>query len=150
VGRHRRPGLPRRRGRHHVRAPRQQRVSTEQHKAVVRRLVVDVFNGGQLQLIDELYDPSLAERARAWIGPFRNSFTDLEMEIVDLVAEGETVAARFVCSGTHTGDWLGHSPTGRRFRRVPEVYFFEFTNGRISKAWGLEDTYRRLSQLGLV
>ena len=83
-------------------------------------LVSEVFSGGQL---DDLYDPSLAERARAWIGPFRNSFTDLDTGIVDLVAEGETVAARFVCSGTHTGDGLGHPPTGQRFRRVPEVYF---------------------------
>ena len=71
------------------------------------------------------------------------------MEIVHLVAEGPTVAARLVCSGTHIGEWLGHPPTGRRFRRVPEVYFFEFDDGRISKAWGLEDTHRRLQQLGL-
>lgn len=124
-------------------------MSAEQHKAVVRRLVTDVFNGGQMEVLDELYGSSLAGRARAWIGPFRDSFSDIEMEIVDLVAEGDTVAARFVCSGTHTSQWLGHPPTGRRFRRVPEVYFFEFTDGRISKAWGLEDTYRRLRQLGL-
>ena len=125
-------------------------MSADHHKAVVRRLVVDVFNGGRLELLDQLYDPSLAGRAKAWIGPFRNSFTDLDMEIVELVAEGQTVAARFVCSGTHSGDWLGHPATGRQFRRVPEVYFFEFKDGRISKAWGLEDTYRRLRQLGLI
>jgi SnoaL-like polyketide cyclase len=124
-------------------------MSAEHHKAVVRRLVTDVFNAGRLQVLNELYDPSLVERATAWIGPFRASFSDLEMEIIDLVAEGQTVAARFVCSGTHTGEWLGHPPTGRRFRRVPEVYFFEFNDGRITKAWGLEDTYRRLRQLGL-
>ena len=124
-------------------------MTIEHHKAVIRRLITEVFNGGQLQILDELYTPALAGRARAWIGPFRDSFTDLEMEIVDLVAEGQTVAARFVCSGTHTGEWLGHPATGRRFRRVPEVYFFEFENGRISKAWGLEDTHRRLHQLGL-
>jgi hypothetical protein len=32
---------------------------------------------------------------------------------------------------------------------VPEVYFFGFTGDRISRAWGLEDTQRRLHQLGL-
>ena len=124
-------------------------MSTEHHMAVVRRLVADVFNRGQLQLLDELYDPSLAGPARGWIGPFRESFSDLQMEIIDLVAEGNTAAARFVCSGTHTGDWLGHTATGRRFRRVPEVYFFEFADGRITKAWDIEDTYRRLHQLDL-
>ena len=48
-------------------------------------------------------------------------------QIVELVAEGDTVVARFTCSGTHTGVWLGHPPTHRRFHRVPEVYFFGFT-----------------------
>jgi SnoaL-like polyketide cyclase len=124
-------------------------VSAEDHKAVVRRLAIDVFDHGDLDLLRELYAPDLAERARAWIAPFRNSFSDLEMEIVDLVAEQDKVAARFLCSGTHTCEWLGHPPTGRRFHRVPEVYFFEFTQRRISQAWGLEDTHRRLRQLGL-
>jgi predicted ester cyclase len=121
----------------------------EDHKAVVRRLINDVWNSGNLALLDELYEARLAEQAKAWIAPFRNSFSDLEMEIVDLVAEQDTVAARFLCSGTHTGEWLGHPPTGRRFHRVAEVYFFQFAQGRIIKAWGLEDTYRRLRQLGL-
>lgn len=64
----------------------------------------------------------------------------------DLLAR--TVAARFLCSGTHLGKWRGHAPTGRRFR-VDEVYFFQFTDGRIAGAWGMEDTARRLKQLGL-
>ena len=57
--------------------------------------------------------------------------------------------ARFICSGTHLGAWRGHEPTGRRFR-VDEVYFFEFVDARIAKAWGLEDTYKRLRQLRLL
>ena len=70
------------------------------------------------------------------------------MEVVDLVAEGQMVAARFTCSGTHLAEWRGQAPTGRRFR-VDEVYFFAFAEGRIAGAWGLEDTHRRLRQLGL-
>jgi predicted ester cyclase len=124
-------------------------VSLEDHKAVVRRLVVEVFQEGRLEVIDELYQPDLAVHARAWIAPFRASFSDLRMEVVELVAEGDTVAARFTCSGTHTGVWLGRPPTHRRFHRVPEVYFFGFADGLISRAWGLEDTHRRLQQLGL-
>jgi predicted ester cyclase len=125
-------------------------VNAEHNKSVVRRLVTEVFNRGNLQLLDQLYQPVLAGQARAWIAPFLASFSDLDMEIVDLIAENDKVAARFLCSGTHTGEWLGHVPTGRRFHRVAEVYFFEFTNGRISKAWGLEDTLRRLRQLRLI
>jgi predicted ester cyclase len=71
------------------------------------------------------------------------------MRVVDLLAEGDRVAARFACSGTHTGPWLGQAPTGRRFTDVPEVYFFRLRDGRIVSAWGLEDTRLRLEQLGL-
>jgi predicted ester cyclase len=106
------------------------------------------MNDGRLELIDQLYMPELAAGARRWIAPFRESFPDVRMEVVDLVAEGQTVAARFRCSGTHLGHWRGHEPTGRRFR-VDEVYFFEFVDGRIARAWGLEDNHRRLKQLGL-
>ena len=115
----------------------------------MHRLVAEVFNEGRLEVLDELYEPGAASRARAWIAPFRASFSDLELEIVQLVAESDTVVARFVCSGTHSGVWLGHPPTHRRFHRVAEVYFFGFTGDRISSAWGLEDTHRRLHQLGL-
>ncbi len=70
------------------------------------------------------------------------------MTVVDMVAEGDTVAARFTCSGTQRGDWQGHRATGRRFDRVAEVYFFELHDGRISAAWGLEDNLSRMQQLG--
>ena len=71
------------------------------------------------------------------------------MEIVDLIADGEKVVGRFRCSGTHLGPWRGHPPTGRRFERVDEVYIFRVHDGRISEAWGIEDTRARERQLGL-
>jgi predicted ester cyclase len=121
----------------------------EANKAVVGRLVDEVLNGGHLELIDELYAPELAGVAKRWIGPFRASFPDIHMEIVELVAEGDKVVGRFACSATHLGAWLGHPPTGRRFARVDEVAIFRFRDGRIVHAWSLEDTLERLRQLGL-
>jgi predicted ester cyclase len=118
-------------------------------KSVVRRLIEEVLNGGRLEVIDELYTPEMARGARRWITPFRESFPDVHMEIVDLIAEGEKVVGRFHCSGTNLGPWRGQPPTGRRFERVDEVYIFRVTDGRISEAWGIEDTRSRERQLGL-
>ena len=120
------------------------------NKAVVRQLIAEVFNDGRLEAIDVLYTPELAPAARRWIAPFRASFPDLHMEIVDLIAEGDKVVGRFTCSATHLGDWLGHAPTGRRFERVDEIAIFRLHDGRISHAWSLEDTLSRLRQLGLI
>jgi predicted ester cyclase len=121
----------------------------EANKAVVRRLVDEVLNGGHLEVIDELYAPELAPAARRWIAPFRLSFPDLHMEVVELIAEGDKVVGRFTCSATHLGAWLGHPATGRRFERVDEVAIFRLRDGKILHAWSLEDTLERLRQLGL-
>ena len=121
----------------------------EANKTVVRRLVAEVLNGGHLEVIDELYAPELAGAARRWIAPFRVSFPDVHMELVELIAEGDKVVGRFTCSATHLGQWLGHAPTGRRFERVDEVSIFRFRDGKIVQVWSLEDTLGRLRQLGL-
>jgi predicted ester cyclase len=122
---------------------------TEANKTVVRRLIAEVLNGGHLEVIDELYTPELAGVAKRWIAPFRASFPDVHMEIVELIAEGDKVVGRFTCSATHLGEWLGQAPTGRRFERVDEVAIFQLRNGKIVQAWSLEDTLGRLQQLGL-
>ena len=121
----------------------------EVNKMVVRRLVAEVLNGGHLEVIDQLYTPELAPAARRWIAPFRASFPEVHMEIVELIAEGDKVVGRFTCSATHLGEWLGQAPTGRRFERVDEVSIFRFRDGKIAHAWSLEDTLSRLQQLGL-
>ena len=124
-------------------------MSAEANKAIVRRTVDEVMNHGDLDAVDRYYAPAMADEVKRWIAPFRDAFPDVAMEIVDLVAEGDKVVARFLCSGTHTGEWRGQEPTGRRFERIDEVYFFTFEGDRIAGGWGIEDTLERFRQLGL-
>lgn len=122
---------------------------TERNKDVVRRLVAEVLNGGCLDVIDDLLAPELVTSARDWISPFRVSFPDVHMEIHDLIAEGNVVAARYTCSATHLHPWLGHAPTGRRFESIDEISIYRFHHGQITDSWGIEDNLERLAQLGL-
>jgi predicted ester cyclase len=121
---------------------------SERNKAVVYRLVEEVMNAGRLDVLDVLYSPLMAAAARRWIVPFREAFPDVTMMVVDLVAEGDKVAARFICSATQQGEWQGQPASGARFERVDEVYFLSFVDGRITGAWGLEDNLDRMRQLG--
>jgi len=123
---------------------------SEQNKSTVRRLVAEVMNDGDLDVIDDLYAPRIAPAARRWIEPFRASFPDVHMDVLELIAEGDKVVGRFHCSATHLGPWLGHPPTGRRFERIDEVGIFRIRDGKIISAWSLEDTLERMRQLGLV
>jgi predicted ester cyclase len=118
-------------------------------KEIVSRLIDEVLNGGRLELIDEIYSEQMAPAAHKWIEPFRAAFPDVRMETLELVAEGERVVGRFRCSGTNLGEWRGKPPTGKRMHDIDEVYFFTVRDGRIAEAWGLEDTSKRLRQLGL-
>ena len=129
-----------------ARSPSLQRMD---RKEAVRRFVDEAVNGGHDELITELFAPALTASVRDWFGSFRRSFPDMRMEIVQLVAEGDTVVARFACSATHLGEWRGYSPTGRRFEGVDEVYFFGFEGDRIVMVWGIEDTLDRFRQLAL-
>jgi predicted ester cyclase len=118
-------------------------------KQTVRRFVDEAVNAGRDEVIDERFTAEMAGRGREWFGAFRRSFPDMHMDLLELVAEGDRVVARFACSATHSGDRRGHPPTGRRFEGVDEVCFFTFAGERISAAWGIEDTLERFSQLGL-
>jgi len=118
-------------------------------KDLVRRLVDEAINGGRTDLIEELFVAAKVDWAHEWFGSFIRSFPDVRMTTVSLVSEGDTVVGRFKCSATHTGEWRGHPPTGRRFEGVDEVYFVTFEDDRIAEMWGLEDSLDRFRQLGL-
>jgi predicted ester cyclase len=105
---------------------------------------------GDLAAFDNLDTPRAAAKAKAWVEPFLQSFPDAAMDIVQMVCEGDTVVARLRCSGTHLGAWRGYAPSGERFERVDEVYFFTFRDGLIDSAWGIEDNLTRFRQLGIV
>jgi predicted ester cyclase len=123
-------------------------VSAEENKALVRRLL-EAINAGDMDVVDELYAPELAERAKQGFTAFRSAFPDWREEIVDVVAEGDKVVGRFKCSGTHRGEMMGIPPTGRR-QEVDEVYFLRVEDGKFVEFWGLEDNLTRMRQLGLL
>ncbi|MEV0275671.1 ester cyclase [Streptomyces sp. NPDC050610] len=65
-----------------------------------------------------------------------------------LIAEGDTVAARMLVSGTHTGH---HSrmpePTGRSFE-VEQIWIFTVRDGRIAEIRAVSDRLGMFLQLG--
>jgi predicted ester cyclase len=127
----------------------EQVVSEEENKALLRRLL-EAYNTGNMAVVDELFAPELAERARQGFTAYRSAFPDWREEIVDVVAEGDKVAGRFKCSGTHRGgEMMGIPPTGRHME-VDEVYFLRVENGKFVEFWGLEDNLTRMRQLGLL
>jgi len=124
-------------------------VSTEANKRVVRRFVEEVVATRNPDAVDDLAAGEFAAAARRWVSPFRTAFPDFRMDVVDLIAEGDTVVGHFRCSGTHRAEWLGVPATGRRFENVDEIYIFKVRDGKLVSALGVEDNLTRLRQLGI-
>ena len=122
---------------------------SEENKAMVQRLVEGINAGDIEGTVDELFAPQSARRVKRLFTEFHTAFPDWREEIVELVAEGSTVAGRFKCSGTHRGEFLGEAPTGKRIE-VDEVFFLQVEGGTFVDFWALEDSLNRMRQLGLL
>ncbi len=100
-------------------------MSVEGNKAVVRRAYEEV-NRGDLDAASEYVAPDMArngepagrEADKRRDEAMRAAFPDLHYDIEDLVAEGDTVVARWRMTGTHQGDLAGPTmsvpPSGKR------------------------------------
>lgn len=85
---------------------------------------------------------------KQFISRVRFAFPDLQVEIEDMVVEGDRVAARVMHRGTHRGDFLGITPTGRSVAYEGTV-IFRIVDGRITERWGTVDLFAILWQLGV-
>ena len=99
-------------------------MSTEENKEINRRVVEEVLNQGNIDLIDEFYDENYighmppdeikgSEGQKQLFSGFLNGFPDLKITIHDQIAEGDMVASRQTMTGTHKGEFQGIAHTGR-------------------------------------
>ena len=130
-------------------------------EALVRRLIEEGFNEGNLAVADELVSPELvehqsfgpdhaagAEGVKAVIASLRRAFPDFHLAIDDLAVDGDTVWLRMTGTGTNDGSFMGHPPTGRAMRT--DVFdALRVENDRIIEHWGVPDRLGTLFQLGL-
>jgi len=139
-------------------------MSTEENKALVRRLIEEVWNQGHLAVFDELYapdfifhDPGLPlvrtrEEDKQWIARILKAFSDFHITIEDLIAEADQVVVRLTARGTNTGD-LGaqapHPATGKHVTITGNV-IARIANGQFVEIWHQVDWLGLFQQLGLI
>lgn len=137
-------------------------MSPEENKAQYRRTFEEVFNQGNLALVDELVAPDFLDHevppgmnnrgpdsTRQLVTMLRTAFPNLHFTIEDLVAEGDTVAGRVTMSGTHLGPFQGIPPTGRSFQQA-QMYFVRFREGLAIEHRAVRDDLGMMRQLGVL
>ena len=136
-------------------------MTAEENKAVVRRFTDEVWNTGNLAIIDELFastwvghdlPPGLApgrEGLKQMVGAFRAAFSDIRATVDDQVAEGDAVAWRWTFQGTHSGAFLGIPPTGKRIT-LTGISIDRLAGGKFVERWDSADTLGMMQQLGVI
>jgi steroid delta-isomerase-like uncharacterized protein len=132
----------------------------EGNEAVIWRLIEEVLNQGQTDLLAELvaadhvgHDPLGdhygREGLRIVVAEYRAAFPDLRVTIEDLVTDGDRVVRRFTLRGTHDGSFMGIPPTGRVVTAAG-IAIDRFTDGKVAESWVSLDALNLLRQLGAV
>lgn len=133
--------------------------SPRQNKELIRRLVDEVWNGGNLAVADELYhpqatwpsNPSLpvgSAGAKAVVGMYRQAMPDFHVEFKELLASGDMVLAWISLSGTQRRDLMGVPPTGKK-AQWGQIIIARFAAGQIVESWSNEDILGLMQQLGV-
>ena len=124
-----------------------------------RRLIEEGFSRGDLAVVDELVAPLCVEHQRGLkpgaegvkdtIRTLRSWFSDFQLSIEDLNADGDKVWSRNLGRGTNTGSVLGRPPTGKPVQ-VDVIDIARFEDGKIVEHWGVPDQLGMMLQLGLL
>ena len=126
---------------------------------LVREYTRRVFNEHNPELAAEFVTPDVkwhggtlgsiegSDNLVALLRGFIGALPDLNAQEQDIVADGDTVAVRFVVEATHEGELLGIAPTGRRVR-WDAVDLYRVRDGKISEEWAADDLTAILDAVG--
>ena len=95
-------------------------MSSEVNKALARRIVEDMWNTRNLNVVDEVYSPEFGgghEATKQFVTAHLAIFPDLHLHITiqDQIAENDLVATRYLMRATHQREFANIQPTGKQF-----------------------------------
>jgi len=130
----------------------------EDAKSLVRQFY-DAVGAGNFSVIDELVADDFVDRevfpgleanregVKQFFAMVRSAFPDLRMEVREMLADDDLVAVRVIATGTHEGEFMGMSSSGRRIE-VQVFDLFRIRDGQVTEHWGLMDAMTMMQQLG--
>lgn len=135
---------------------------SEANKAIVRRFYEEVMNRGNASLLDEIVAPDFTDHGEALFGSPQGRdalkrsiietptiFANLNVQLHDVIADGELVGVRGTMRCFQQEELLGISPSGNELT-WNGLALFRVMNGKITERWFNSDSLSIVQQLGLV
>ena len=140
-------------------------MSLDENKAIVRRIFNEFWLAGKTGVLDELLAPDCVnyeqsnpelrgkEACKQWAEGVRlanrQGFPDFDIALEDLVAEDDKVAKRWVFRGTHSGEFAGVPPTGKRVT-MRGITLYRIAGGKVKELYWNYDVFGLMQQLGVI
>ena len=133
---------------------------SEQNKKLARKVFEEVQSKGNMALVDELVTEDYVghtpfgdihgpEGAKGFDAMLRSAFPGYEVTVDDQIAEGDRVATRWTCRGTHEGEFQGVPPTGKSVS-ISGITIFRVANNKLVEGWTNPDVLGLLQQIEAV
>jgi predicted ester cyclase len=131
--------------------------------ALMRRWFEEVWNQGRELTIDEMFPrnsimwgvsrPDASSRGpeefRAFFQAMRQTFTDMHIDLEDVVQQDDLAYGRFKVTATHSGDGFGMAASGKTITLVG-MCCLKAANGVIVEGWNVWDQIGLARELGLL
>ncbi len=137
-------------------------MSTEENKKISWRLQEEVFGQGKLESVDELLAPDYVSHApgdpvlsrgpediKEVVRSYHSAFPDINFAVEQQVAEGDMVVTRWTARGTHRGEFMGISPSGKRIE-VSGMSMDRISGDRIVENWNNWEALEMMRQIGAI
>jgi len=133
---------------------------SEHNKTLMRRAVEEVWNQGNVDILEELVASDFIihapqaeihgrEGAKQYLAMLRGGFPDIHFTIEDQFADGDRVMTRWTARGTHKGAFQGIPPTHKQIR-LAGTDIVRIANGKVVECWTSTDDLGLLQQLGVI
>ncbi|HTY74630.1 MAG TPA: ester cyclase [Candidatus Nanoarchaeia archaeon] len=131
-------------------------MSLEGNKAVVCKFI-EAYNERKLNLIDDFVSPEYVDHSNSLgreglkqiIAMGLNAFPDWHETVEDIIAEGDKVWVLLKYTGTHNGDFMGLSPTGKKITSKA-VDIYRIIDGKLAEYWNVTDNINIFKQVGAI
>jgi steroid delta-isomerase-like uncharacterized protein len=144
------------------RVGREEEFVSEENKALVRRYDEEVWNKGNLDVIEELFAPDYVfrdpaspeevrgpEGVRQFVETYRKAFPDFQVTTDDQIAVGDKVVSRWTIRATHQGELLGIPPSGKRIE-FAGITIDRIEGGKFMETWEIYDALGLMRQIGAI
>lgn len=128
----------------------EEKSAIEQNKQVVIRFNEEFFGKGNTDITKELLaenfvnhsappnSPTDASPMVKFVTGFHHGFSDISVQILDIFGEGDKICVRKTITATHTGEFMGKQPTGKKI--AINIFDVEvLKDGKITDRWNSSD-----------